>query len=500
MKLEEILSLLHQKQHKKFIRFLENREKAKDSKGLQLYVLMTQSDLDKERIARKLYPNQNFVAYRVLRKRLSNSVLQFLAGELLQNNYDAIGIRLQYYLVARYILEQGQRGSVAISLLQKAEKLAIQHEDYALLYDLYNTQLEHAHQLQMESLAMVKQKARENFSALEGAQKLSMFYADVRAQLYRIRHQGEYVDMVSWYQSKIREYGLSDTTLYNFKAAYQLTTILSLTAFVVNDYGMIVSLLEANYQQLQAYPEKQQDRYYRLQVLYHMANLYFRTQDFERAQFFLDEMATAFADLPVNKWQLERVKQQNLQALCLHYTGQVGEAIALANHLIRKKITDLELKLDIRLSLVMYHYHNGDLQIAFKLLQKFNHSPSWYMKKAGKEWAIRKAIIEIMLAIDLEKVELAFVYFESFKRLYYNYLKASNLHFVVEFLRILEKIFLYPDRVKDSHLVTDLDNFQGQLEQTDVFMRSFYAWPIAKIRGKDLYRTTLKLMSNNKES
>jgi hypothetical protein len=78
--LNEIVSTLSYEDQQHFIAYLERKNKRADTKNIQLFKLLVANELSSKDICLKLYRSPNKVAYHALRKRLNQSIIDFIAN------------------------------------------------------------------------------------------------------------------------------------------------------------------------------------------------------------------------------------------------------------------------------------------------------------------------------------------------------------------------------------------------------------------------------------
>ena len=192
-----------------------------------------------------------------------------------------------------------------------------------------------------------------------------------------------------------------------------------------------------------------------------------------------------------------RLKFNLLLALNLNYSNQQDQAITLLETLLLKKHHDIETLLDIYLSLAMYYIQANNFKKAHAVFKTFYHTDLYYETKAGKEWVIKKNLIEIILHIELENIDLVESRLLSFKRQYFNYLKQINQERVITYLQFVERYYKKPDSIKTRHFKNKMEAafIWVEAKREDIFVMSFFAWLKSKIENKPLYKATLELVA-----
>ena len=122
---------------------------------------------------------------------------------------------------------------------------------------------------------------------------------------------------------------------------------------------------------------------------------------------------------------------------------------------------------------------------------------AWYEKKMGWIWVLKKNIIEILLFIELDRLDLVLTRLQRFKRNFTNHLKAIQEERVLTFIKFVARYYENPQMVTSKLFKEQVESsFQWiSTEREDIFVMSFYAWLKAKMEGQSTYKTTLELVS-----
>ena len=182
-----------------------------------------------------------------------------------------------------------------------------------------------------------------------------------------------------------------------------------------------------------------------------------------------------------------------------NYLGRSQEGIAIAERALssNKKADPVDSN-DIRLMLIVFYIQQNAGRNAAKEMAKLNHTDSWYEKKMGIDWTIKKCLVEILLHTQQENTELALSRIKSFKRRYKKYLLTVNEERVADYLLFTEQYILKPEIIQTQKYQQTIENFiiTAQNGPRDILIMSFLAWLLAKVRRQTIYETTLKLINS----
>ena len=499
--LNHIVSTFSKEDRQRFMSYLEKKNKRKDTKNIQLFKLLLNNDLSSKELCFKLYRNDKKEAYHALRKRLYQSIIDFIANTSLQEE-KAIDMQIiKYILAARTCLLQKQY-KVAYKVLDKAEILAVEHHLFPLLNEVYHTKIQFAYTNPLVNIDKLIIKFENNKKNNQLEDQLNIVYAKIRQVLNKITYKSEVVDFQTILNNALKEHNISINDSMSFKSLYQLITIISLSAFVTNDYLKVEPFLIQTYKTIINHKDKEKQLYYHIQILYIIANTLFRSKKFNESLYYLNLMQKHMLNSQKKYHNTFILKYNLLLGLNLNYSNKQDEAIALLTPLTKTKHQDIESLLDIYLSLITFYFQKNDFKKAHSLFSKFYHTDHWYTEKAGAEWVIKKNLIEILLHIELNNIDLVESRLLSFKRNHFSYLKGINQERVLTYLTLIETFYKNPEKITSTVFKNKVENSFKWInkDREDIFVMSFYAWLKSKMENKNLYTTTLNLIKASKNS
>jgi len=233
-----------------------------------------------------------------------------------------------------------------------------------------------------------------------------------------------------------------------------------------------------------------------LQILYYLANTYFRIKNFKEAEKYLEAMRTNM-HLENKKYDAIFYPQYAvIENLLLIYTGKNEEALKNLQAFNFQKYKNKPVNtLDLKLTFVVALFLNENFKEALKVYQDFYHSDQWYINKVGYIWVIQKNLIEILLLIELDYLELVASRLNAFRKKYTEHLKAHNETIVLAFLKLITIYYYKTEDIYAEAFIKKVDSLLlKNRKEADVFTISFYAWLKAKINKTEVYKTNLELI------
>ncbi len=497
--LKQIISTLSSDEQQQFINYLERKNKRKDTKNHQLFKLLSKQELDSKSICLKLYKSDKKDAYHALRKRLYQSIIDFIANANLSEE-NSVNMQIIKLILASRTFLFNRQYKVAYKLLDKAEVLAKEQFLFPYLNEIYHTKIQYAHTNPDVELSQLIFRFKDNQKKHFLEEELNIVYAKIRTTITNMTYKGEVIDFETMLSNTLNEHNISISDSMSFKSLYQLITIVSISAFATNDYLKTESFLINTYQKLKTLKDIVKQPFYHIQVLYLIANTLFRNKKFDESLNYLQLMHDQMHQNRKKYYNIFKLKYNLLLSLNLNYSNQQQQAIEVLDKFIIKRHPDIESLLDIYLSLIMVYFQKNDYKQAHHIFSKFYHSDKWYTEKAGIEWTIKKNLIEILLHLELEQIDLFESRLLSFKRNYYNYLKDINQDRVIVYLGLVEDYYKFPEKVVTKSFYNKVEESFEWIgaNKEDIFVMSFYAWLKSKMDSKPLFETTLKLIEKAK--
>lgn len=496
MNINSIISILSSEEKLHFVSYLEKKNKRNDTKNIQLFKLLCNDELTSSDICLKLYRTKKCNAYHALKKRLIQSLIDFIANVNLEEE-NTVEMQIIKYILASRTFLLHNKSKTAYKVLDKAETLAKEQYLYNLLNEIYHTKIQYAYtnpSINLETLIKVFKENQKNQYIEE---ELNMVYAKIRQTLNKLTYKGEILDFQTLLNDTIKAHKINLSDSLSFKSLYQLMSVVSISAFVTNDYFKIESFLIETYSSLTNQEIQSKQLFYHIQVLYMIANTLFRNKKFELSLNYLEQMHDQMLTNKKKHYNSFKLKYNLLLALNYNYSNQQDKAIQQLIPLTKAKHIDIESILDIHLSLIMFYIQKSEFKKAHSVFSKFYHTNNYYTEKAGIEWVLKKNLAEIILHIELQNIDLVDSRILSFKRQYYPYLKRINQHRVITFLNLVEYYSKNQKKVtsKNFHNTVETSFKWTSAEREDIFVMSFYAWLKSKMEKSDLYATTINLIS-----
>ena len=487
--LNDLFLILSQEEQAQFVRYLNTRNRRSDVRNVELFEAMLNEKED--RLKSKIGSN----AYNVLRNRLKHRMIDFIAQSTMQKEGSTENELSKFFITAKRLLKREKTES-AFKLLLKLEKDARHFENYTLEGEIQQLLIEYAHISGAPNLEELNQRSTKNYQLQRAHTNLNLAYARIRMAYQAVEYQGEHVDLAKLLNTTFAEFAISDEIAYGFSSLHQLVQLTDIYGAYSNSYHEINLFFIDKLRDLQGgKSDNEQNLHYHIEILYVIANIYFRKKDFGTSSRFLAQMKEQMDRFSGKSPAQHELKWRMLSALNSNHIGNATEARSHIDFILDQKIS-LDETIQIRLTLAMLQIQQGELRECQRTLSRFAHTDTWYEKNLGIEWTLHKLTIEILLHIDLENYDYAESRLKSLLRKYKNYLNKEGKDQARPFLRLVQTILRDPSIVGSDkfHEQVESSIHWKKIEEEDVFRINFYAWLKAKMNGAEVYPTLLNLL------
>jgi len=475
------ISLLSPAELKAFVRYLDDRNKRHDTRNIA-FIKALEKGTEAE-IKREIGAN----AYNVLKKRVADRLVDFMASLSLEKEASIEVQLIKWILVARKFLDN-QQEKKGFKLLKRAEERALEVEQLTLLNEIYHAQIEYSHFASAPNQEELFEKLNQNTQRFLEQERLNMVFAMVRKAF--IQNTAGDLDLDTILTDAFLKYGINKEVGLNYKILSQIAQIADISGETKKDYSTIDLFFVEKLEILEKKGEVRHSNY-RIDLIYHVANIYFRRRDFPNCVVYLNLLNESIDPVQYPK---HYVKYRNLEALYHNYIGHYETALSVLEPILNNN--DHDATLNPRLVCMMIELQQSNFTAAKQHLRELTRSDRWYESTIGLDWTLHKKFLEIILLIELQESALLESRIQSLDRTYGQILKSNAQNNAYNFLKLIKQL------VNNPHSVYS-DKFKQTVEKTilwrpkereDIFMISFYAWLKAKMEKRDCYTVTLELI------
>ncbi len=495
-------------------RFIQwQRRRATGRQDLRLLdLLLHPREYKSEDLIKKLYPDEpNPAAYYALRKRIFKHLTEFLL--LRQRQQDATAatsVRGQLTL-AQYLFGAGVP-RLAWNVLRKAEKLALDNEQYEPLNAVYNVQIENAHSPHAEPLAAIVERRHRNKKAADEEERAGIADALLRQRLRQARLHGRgAVPVDELVRSVLTEYDLQEAFARSPSLLCRLLSIARHAMLVRGDFATFAPFIERCYGLMERrHGFAPAHRGYQLRLLYMLAHALYRARRFAESVAYLEQGLAVLA-APGRQFAEMGPRFTFLLAANYAFLNRNRESINLLCNALKARPALLPPdQLTARLQLTFHYFAEGQFAKASQTLISLDCTDHWLEQNMGLEWLLNHNIGEVLIQLELDNPEQALVRLRAIERRLHEQFPATAAtadapptplggpyHAVVCYLALVREIIDDPAVAPTpdfANRVATMPAFLSE-EREDLQVISFYAWLRARVLKRPYYEVLLQVSS-----
>ena len=488
------------------------RRRAAGRQDLRLLALLLHpKEYSSEVLITKLYPEEpNPVAYYALRKRLFRQLTDFLLLRQRQHDATAATPVRGHLTLAQYLFEAGVP-RLAWSMLRKAEKLALDNEQYEPLNAVYNVQIQYASSPHAEPLEAIIERRHRNKKAADEEERAGIADALLRQRLRQARVHGRgAIPVDELVRSILVEYDLQEAFARSPSLLCRLLSIARHAMLARGDFATFAPFIERCYRLMERrHGFAPAQRGYQLRLLYMLAHALYRARRFAESVAYLEQALAVLAAAPGRQYAEVGPRLTFLLAANYAFLHRNADSIKLLEAALKAKPALLPAyQLTARLQLAFHHFAEGNFSKANQHLISLDRTDHWLEQNQGLEWLLNHNIGELLIQLELGNPDVALVRLRAIERRLHEQFPAQEATADAPaapaggpYRSVLHYLALVHELIDDPAVATT-PAFAGRVasipaflseEREDLQVLSFYAWLKARTQGRTYYEVLLRL-------
>ena len=496
-KIQILVDTFSEEDKKEFRIFINRQKIKKERKDLDLFELLCQQLPPKE-IQQKLYKTPNKVAYHTLRKRLFKHLTEFIVLKQIDNDTSAVSSISGMVSLAIYLFDK-KSDELAWRILTKAESLADENEQHKLLDTIYHIQFEKAHNNPEVDLDELLNKWKKNKVFFDEDERANIAYSFIIRELNQIKLKGDEIDVEKVIDRVLKQYELENVIQNRPSILYKVLDITRKVMLSRKDFLSFEEYIIEKYEELlQNHGFSKRHHYYKVNLLYMISHALYRNRKFNKSNEYLKRMLSSMNEHKQMYYQQFFPKYILLNAANLTYLGENELSIQILENIDEQIVQKMpiEEQLNIQLNLCVYYFNSNFWKKANNVFQQMGHTDKWMEKKMGKEWILKKNLIDIIIQYELGNVDIVLNRIRAFERSFKPMFDQPIYQRVALFIKMIKTLV-------DSPQIITTDDFKEHVyativniprEQEDLQAMAFYSWLKSKMVKEDYYKVLLEVV------
>ena len=445
------------------------------------YIRDSEEQYSDETVFRKLYGGKDKNALYSLKNRLIHDVARSLTVQYCYKDEILYAHHL-LFLVRLYFMRS--QFDIAQHFLKKAEKEAMQIENYELLDIIYGEYVKLSHELldiNPEEYIRKRDEARKfSASILEVDNILAVVYYRLKTSQNFSEKENPILKML---EKTVDSFSKDKNVKRSSKLRFRIYSAVTQSLLQRHEYEPLEKYLLNTYKEFLKDKLFQKDNHNtKIQMLHYLVNASFKNKKYEQSLKHAEEMHDAMKEY--NKLLYDKFVFFYYNSLVINYSIlNKDKAISILDELISKRTLKSQpfYELFIYLNLSILWFEKGEFHNSIRSLNKlYTHSE---FKNADVALRFKIAVAELIIRYELLDFDFLETRIRQVKKHFKEMLSKPEQVREKEFLSILNKMISVPELGKNKKLLTAIQKFSSSkivLDDTEVI--NYTAWLKGKIR------------------
>ncbi len=498
--LYEMIRTLSPEEKKDFRLFLQRYQKKKPDKMQELFQLFSEPTIsNRASILKKLYPkDENLVAYHATRKRLLKQLSEYIFLQQKKEDSTNEGQTESLLSVAKYLFDRNAE-QAGWDFLKQAEEQGIKSETYLLLNSIYSFQIERSMSEFAPELKDILKKKQNTLELALEEDRANTANQIIRHRLMEAMSSGEALNMEKIRQDVLKKYKLTDILPERPRLMYNIISMVRTAALAAKDfYSFEPYIIEQFQSALKKGAFNQYNHRYKVHLLYMITHVLYRNKKFKPSEEYLEQLYQSLLEYNKSQFLAFYPRYCLLKAAVYNYTGRSKEAIQLLKDFLNNKnfSSDKINTLNVHLNLSTYYVQQAQYHSSVTVFRNVQHSDAWLSKIMGREWVLKKNIIECINQFDLGHSDLVESRLKSIQKNFQDLFSIPVYKRVQVFLALVKKLNEHPEIATTKAFKEEVERSFTfiEAEREDIQAMTFYGWLKGKMENRKYYEVLLELV------
>lgn len=499
--IREIVHTFSDEDVKEFKTFL-NRSRKKDTrKDLELFlVLRKEKDFTRDEILEELYPvDKNLEAYHATRKRLIKQLHEFVSVKH-ANEDTTLEAQIENVITLVKYLFKNKKDQTAWFYLKKGSEMAEKSSNYELLVTICKIGIANSISEYAEPIEILIEKLNhyQDLTRIENNARVANFL--IRDKINKQLEKGENVNYNETISTVFKEYNISEKVQNNPRLLFNIIDVTRRFAMTRKDFSSLEPYIISKYKDL----EKQMafNKYnheYKVHILYFICHVLYRNKKFRESELYLEKFHTSIFAYGQQFMKPFYQKYILLKSNIFIYTNRIDPAISSLEASLNtslSKVDPIQL-LNTYIILSIAYFFKEDYEKSLSTFLKTNRSDKWCQKVMGKEWLLKKNLLDMMSQFEMGNSDIVESRIRSVQRKFKDLFERPEYYRVKVFVQLVNKVNNNPSVAMSEEFAKTVDrSFEwNDHEMEDLQAMTFYSWLKSKMLNKKYYKVLMDVVN-----
>ncbi len=500
--LKSVVGSLNEEECKEFRVFAQRQRNKEKRKDLELFDIIVETPEMKPRdIIYQLYDEENREAYNMLRKRLIRQLTDFIMLKRMDDDETAASKVMGMLSLSQHLFTR-DLPKIGWSYLLKAEKMAVKAELFDLLDNVYNLQIEQWHPEYAPEIDQIVDRQVNSGKKAEEDIQVNILATRIRSLLHRYKIGQLDGELRVHIDRMFSEGEIGNTFSKRPKHLLKILSIIRVGILADKEFYRFEPLIIEQYQKiLKADGFDKRNLSVKVELLYMIAHVLYRNRKFKVCLEYLEDLKKAIESQLKSFRDKFYPRYVLLYASAKSYLGFNNESIGLIQSYLEsdEKRISINYQLDLRLNLAVYYFQNEEYYKANRVLMDIHHSDKWCAKKMGREWVLRKNLVDVINQFERENYEIALSRMKSIERTFSDLLARPMYSRVKTFLGLIKHMINYPEQISTPEFFEKVDAKIERLptDREDLLAMAFYCWMKSKMQKEPYYKVLVETVNDD---
>lgn len=495
--IKSIIQTFEDDEKREFRLFINRQRAKKNRKDLALFDIFCESkEYKSKEVVTKLYGATKANAYHSIRKRLLKHLMNFIIVKRMDEDTTSASGIMGLISVAQHLFSHG-KNNTGWNYLNKAEFLALGNDQFDLLDNIYNIQLQHAIDTAAPPLEDILKKWKKTRKLAEEDENIDVAATIINVTLAKVKVGEEQLDIQQFIVHILKEYHLTSAIIERPRILYRFISMIRGSVLASKEYFEFESLLIEQYHKVEndlGFARK--DHFYKLHLLYMICHVLYRNRKFEEAILHLQKFKENIHLHNKSYFNIFYPKYILLYAAVQSFQGNSAESINIVTNALDDDSQKMGLKhrLNMKMNLAVYYFQLNDFRKANQIIISISKTDSWASKNMGVEWVARKNLVEIITQFEIGNIDIVLNRIRSYKKQHAQLVELPIYQRIKTFIGFIEDCINKPEEIHtpsyEKHVFETLE--RHPVEREDILAMAFYCWLKAKMLQRPYYEVLLE--------